>query len=97
MYALWLVIFMGGVSCDAVAVCEHDVASCEAVVVSCEAPVRLSACLNEASAYTLAEMALPGAADGEIEPIYGLGCSTDLSAGWPATVDFDQDALGWAL
>lgn len=91
MYALWLVVFMDGTACDAVAVCGENEASCEATIVSCEAPVSLDACLNAAAAFTQRELA-----DGEaelLEPIYGLGCSTDLSAGWPATVDFDADEM----
>jgi hypothetical protein len=93
MFALWLVLFMDGTSCDAVAVCDEGEPSCIATVVSCEAPVRLSACLNEGSAYTAAEIDAGLALYGELEPIYVLGCSTDMAMGWPADVVFDRDEL----
>lgn len=91
MFAAWLVIYMDGVACDAVAVCEEHAQSCEATVVSCEGSVRLSACLNEGSAYSERDMAHYGEDGiGRVDPVYVLGCSTDLSLGWPAFVDLDR-------
>lgn len=93
MFAIWLVLFMDGTSCDAVAVCDEGEPSCIATVISCEAPVRLSACLNEGSAYAESEVESGLALDGVLEPIYVLGCSTDMAAGWPLDVVFDRDEL----
>lgn len=85
MWVAYIALSMGGASCEAVTVCDKALESCEAVVLSCDAPVSLDACL------------MGGAADmAESEEwIDVLGCSTDLSRGWPATVDLDSADLYW--
>ncbi len=88
MFALWLILTMGGAECTAIAVCDEEGSpSCEAVVLSCDAPVSLDACLDTAGARG------PGDAP-DLEPMHGLGCSTALTLeGFPATVDFDRDEM----
>jgi hypothetical protein len=99
MFAAWLVIFMDGVACDAVAVCERDALSCEATIVSCEAEVRLSACLNEGSAYGADDLARYDV--DLLDPIYVLGCSTTFAgfegAYWPESVDLDRASVEGVL
>jgi hypothetical protein len=99
MFAAWLVIFMDGVACDAVAVCEANALSCEATIVSCEAEVRLSACLNEGTAYGADDLARYGA--DRLDPIYVLGCSTTFTgadgAYWPESVDLGREEIEGVL
>lgn len=87
MIVAWLVVVLGGATCEAVTVCDASADSCEAVIVSCDAPVGLDACWD-------------GYAAGRVESeewATVLGCSTDLARGWPAGVDLDRDELAGAL
>jgi hypothetical protein len=88
MYAFWVLVHLVGASCEGVAICSESADSCEVVITSCDAPVSLEACLDEGS--------VAGSLESE-EWAGVLGCSTDVSLGWPATVDVDREELGWSL
>lgn len=95
MFATYLMIFMGQAQCSAVAVCENTADSCEAVVLECDAPVTLSECLETSVGFAWGT--LPDGVARLEEPVIGLGCSTDLSRGFPATVDVDRAAVEGVL
>lgn len=83
MFAADLVVVMDGATCQAVALCATADDSCEAFLTSCDGPVR---CPSEGYA--------SDNEDSE-EWVEVLGCSTDLSAGWPLSVDIDTMDLYW--
>jgi len=85
-WSAYVTIGMDGSTCTGVTVCDTRMDSCEITVLACDGPVSLAACLHEGGV----------ASDVESEEwIDVLGCSTDLSRGFPASVDVDAIDLYW--